>query len=62
MINGAHKSFKFVKYTAHYLGAFAYRFNRRFNLKLLLTKLLGLAANARPTREHQIRGLAELHD
>ncbi len=62
MINGAHKSFKFVKYTAHYLGAFAYRFNRRFNLQLLLTKLLGLAANARPLREHQIRGLAELHD
>lgn len=62
MINGAHKSFNFTKYAVHYLGAFAYRFNRRFNLKAMLSKLLGLAANSRPTRERQIRGLAEVHD
>lgn len=60
MVSGAHKSFKFAKYAAHYLGAFAYRFNRRFNLKTLLPKLLGLAANSPPTREKQIRGLAEV--
>lgn len=33
MLNGAHKHFKFTKYAPHYLGAFCYRFNRRFDLK-----------------------------
>ena len=62
MINGAHKSFKFGKYASQYLGAFAYRFNRRGNLKSLLHDLLAHATAALPTREHQIRGVAELHD
>lgn len=62
LINGAHKSFKFGKYASQYLGAFAYRFNRRGNLQSLLSDLLGHAATASPTREHQIRGLAEVHD
>jgi transposase-like protein len=62
MINGAHKSFKFRKYANQYLGAFAYRFNRRVNLKSLLRDLLGHAATATPVRECQIRGMAEVHD
>ena len=62
MINGAHKSFKFTKYASQYLGAFAYRFNRRVNLRTLLRDLLGHAATASPTRECQIRGMAEFHD
>lgn len=62
MINGAHKSFKFRKYANQYLGAFAYRFNRRVNLRTLLRDLLGHAATASPTRECQIRGMAEFHD
>ena len=41
MINGAHKSFNFRKYANQYLGAFAYRFKRRVNLKALLRDLLG---------------------
>ena len=62
MINGGYKAFKFNKYASHYLGAFAYRFNRRFNLPALLGGLLGSAATSGPTRERQIRELAEVHD
>jgi transposase-like protein len=62
MVNGAHKPFKFTKYAAHYLGAFAYRFNGRFNLQTLLLNLFGHAATSAPTREHQIRAKAEIHD
>ena len=62
MINGGYKSFKFRKYAQHYLGAFAYRFNARFDLRELLHNLLGHAAASSPTRERQIRGGAEVHD
>lgn len=62
MISGAHKSFKFGKYAGQYLGAFAYRFNRRVNLCTLLRDLLRHAANAAPARERQIRGMAEVHN
>lgn len=62
MVNGGHKSFKFSKYAGHYLGAFAYRFNRRVNLQNLLRGLVGHAATASPRPEHQIRGTAEVHD
>ena len=62
MIHGAHKAFKFGKYARSYLGAFAYRFNSRFNLVELLRNLLGHAARTSPTRERQIRGSAEAHD
>jgi transposase-like protein len=61
MINGAHKAFKFAKYASQYLGAFSYRFNQRFNLQALLRNLLGHAATAVPTRERQIRAMAEVH-
>jgi transposase-like protein len=62
MINGAHKSFKFSKYASHYLGAFCYRFNRRFNLLQLINDLTGHAATSPPIRERVIRGMAEVHD
>ena len=55
------KSFKFAKYASQYLGTFAYRFNRRVNLKSLLHDLLGHAATTSPARERQIRGMAEVH-
>jgi len=32
MLSGDYKSFGYSKYADHYLGAFAYRFNRRFDL------------------------------
>ena len=62
MINGAHKAFKFAKYASQYLGAFAYRFNGRVNLRALLRDLLGHAATGSPAHERQIRGMAEIHD
>ena len=62
MIGGAHKSFNFGKYASQYLGAFCYRFNRRFDLRQLAADLVGHAATSPPVRERFIRGLAELHD
>ena len=60
-ISGAYKSFKFRKYAAQYLGAFSYRFNQRFDLHTLVTQLIGDVIRAKPQRERQIRGLAEVH-
>jgi len=62
MVGAAHKSFDFGKYAAHQLGSFACRFNRRFDLQALPHGLMGRAATSGPTREHQIRGTAQLHD
>jgi hypothetical protein len=59
-IGGAHKAFKFSKYARQYLGAFAYRFNRRFDLFALVGKLLRAAACAAPHTQSQIRA-AEVH-
>ena len=60
-INGAHKSFKFRKYAAQYLGAFCYRFNHRFDLRQLVHELIVDIVHAPPRRQRCIRGLAELH-
>lgn len=62
MVGGAHKWFRFGKYARHYLGAFAYRFNNRFNLSAMLTALIGQAATLGPTRKRQVRDMAEVHD
>jgi len=62
MINGAHKSFKFRKYAQQYLGAFAYRFNGRFDLRELLHGLLRHSATGSATRERHIRAMAEVYD
>lgn len=62
LISGAHKAFRFGKYAGQYLGAFSYRFNRRVNLQSLLLDLISHAATASPTRERQIRAMAEVHD
>ena len=59
-LGGAHKAFKFGKYAHQYLGAFSYRFNRRFDLFALVGKLLRTAACAAPRTQAQIRS-AEVH-
>ena len=61
MINGAHKSFKFRKYAALYLGAFNYRFNHRFQLARLVTDVITDAVRTTPRTEYAIRGRAEVH-
>ena len=40
MLSGAYKAFGYGKYADRYLGAFAYRFNRRFDLAGLVVRLI----------------------
>ena len=40
MQSGAYKAFGYAKYADRYLGAFAYRFNRRFDLANLVVRLI----------------------
>src|SRR5471030_1958734 len=44
---GAHHAFNYRKYAGHYLAAFAYRFNRRFDLHTLVVRLIVAVAHAR---------------
>jgi transposase-like protein len=55
---GAYHVFDFGKYAERYLGAIAYRFNRRFDLHALPARLLVAAVRCDPRPLHQIR-LAE---
>ena len=50
--SGTYHAFAFAKYGSRYLAAFAYRFNRRFHLDTLPTRLLVAAATigSRPAR------------
>lgn len=57
---GAYHGFAFRKYAARYLGAFAYRFNRRFDLSTLHQRLLVAAVDCAPQPQRAIR-LAEVH-
>ena len=57
---GAHHAFNYRKYAAHYLAAFAYRFNRRFDLHTLVVRLIVAVARCEPRSERVIRQ-AESH-
>lgn len=59
-LSGSYHAFDFGKYAARYLGAFSYRFNRRFDLRTLHTRLLVAAAACAPQPLRVIR-LAEDH-
>ena len=39
-INGTYHAFDFEKYAHRYLGEYQYRFNRRFDLARMLTRLV----------------------
>lgn len=57
---GTFHALKFGKYGAHYLGAFAYRFNRRFDLRALVARAIVDVARGSPiTREKVREGHAE---
>ncbi len=43
------------KYAEHYLGAVAYRFNRRFDLRALPSQLLTATVACGPCPQRQIR-------
>lgn len=57
---GSHHAFGFRKYADLYLGAFSYRFNRRFDLRALPERLLIAAVSASPHPLRAIR-VAEAH-
>ncbi len=57
-LSGTYHAFNFAKYARRYLAEYAYRFNRRFDLKSLLPRLLNICTKAAPRCERQIR-LAE---
>lgn len=54
-LSGAYHAFNFSKYARRYLGAIAYRFNRRFQLKTLPERLLIAAATTGPRPETWLR-------
>ena len=54
-ISGTYHSFKFGKYIRRYLAEVQYRFNRRYDLKAILARLLNAAAATGPRPERIIR-------
>jgi 2-hydroxychromene-2-carboxylate isomerase len=58
-LSGRYHAFDFRKYAARYLAAFTYRFNRRFDLRTLHTRLLVAAATCAPQAQRLIR-MAEI--
>jgi hypothetical protein len=59
-LSGSYHAFDFRKYATRYLAAFTYRFNRRFDLRALHTRLLVAAATCVPQPQRVIRS-AEHH-
>jgi hypothetical protein len=57
-IRGTYHAFAFAKYAHRYLAEFQYRFNRRFNMKTILTRLLNALVAAPASSERCLR-LAE---
>jgi transposase-like protein len=55
MLSGAYKAFGYAKYADRYLGAFAYRFNRRFDLADLVVRLVVDVTRSRAAPAHVIR-------
>lgn len=60
MLSGAYKALDYGKYSPRYLGAFVYRFNRRFDLAGLVVRLVADVCRSRATPERTLR-LAEFH-
>lgn len=54
-LSGSYHAFAFRKYAGPYLAAFAYRFNRRFDLSTLHTRLIVATANCGPHTQRSIR-------
>lgn len=58
-IDGTYHGFKFKKYAQRYLAEAQYRFNRRFDLRSLIPRLLYAAVGQRALTEIKLRALAE---
>jgi ribosomal protein L37AE/L43A len=59
-IGGTYHAFDFGKYAHRYLAEFQFRFNRRFNMRTILERLLIALATAPASPEHRLRR-AEVH-
>jgi transposase-like protein len=59
-LSGCYHALAFRKYGAQYLAAFAYRFNRRFDLRTLNARLLLAAVACSPLPQRSIRA-ADVH-
>jgi len=55
MVSGAYKALGYRQYGDRYLGAFAYRFNRRFDLADLVVRLVVNVSRGMATPERVIR-------
>lgn len=58
-LSGAFHSLKYRKYADHYLAGFAYRFNRRFDLRGLVARLIVDVARCKPAQKTVVRSHAE---
>lgn len=56
---GAFHSLNYAKYADRYLAGFAYRFNRRFDLRALVARLIVDVARCGPAKEKVVRAHAE---
>src|SRR5690606_34215757 len=54
-ISGTYHAFAFAKYAHRYLAEFQYRFNRRFDMKTLLPRLLAALVSTPPSSERLLR-------
>jgi len=54
-ISGAYHAVGFAKYAHRYLAEFQYRFNRRFDLRVIFERLAWVAARATPINRDSIR-------
>lgn len=59
-ITGTYHAFDFAKYAHRYLAEFQFRFNRRFDMKTILPRLLQTLLATPPSPERWLR-LAEIH-
>ncbi|MGE5116991.1 MAG: transposase, partial [Betaproteobacteria bacterium] len=59
-ITGTYHAFDFAKYAHRYLAEFQFRFNRRFDMKTILSRLLQTLLATPPSPERWLR-LAEIH-
>ena len=58
---GAHHAFDYAKYAGDYLAGFTYRFNRRFDLRGIVPRLILDVTQAKPRPLRIIRENAESH-
>ena len=54
-MTGTYHAIKFAKYAHRYLAEVQYRFNRHYNLRAILPRLIGAAATTTAIPEARIR-------